>query len=123
MSNKSKFYSALIIIIGLLLLSCQKQVNVTRIIQVIDGDTIIIEGGYHVRYIGIDAPEKNQPYFLEATRINKELVEGKKVRLEKDTSEKDRYGRLLRYIFVDDLFVNTELRRLGDARAPPSPPH
>ena len=106
----------------LLLSSCQKQTNVIRIIQVIDGDTIIIEGGYHVRYIGIDTPEKDQPYFLEATRINKELVEGKKVRLEKDTSEKDKYGRLLRYVYVDNIFVNAEIVRLGYAYSKGYPP-
>lgn len=122
MNARDKIYAVLIFILILLLSACQGQPNVTKVIQIIDGDTIIIEGGYHVRYIGIDTPEKGQPCFSEATRINKELVEGKKVRLEKDISEKDKYGRLLRYVYVDDIFVNAEIVRLGYAYAKGYPP-
>lgn len=88
-----------------------------KVIQVIDGDTIAIEGGYHVRYIGIDAPEKDEFYYLEARQANEELVKGKRVRLEKDISDKDRYGRLLRYVYVDGTFVNAEMVWQGYARA------
>ena len=83
-----------------------------NVIRVVDGDTIEIEGGQKVRYIGIDTPETVDPsrpvgcYGKEASDKNKELVEGKIVRLEKDISETDRYGRLLRYIYVGDIFVN-----------------
>jgi len=93
---------------------------------VIDGDTIEvnIDGTiYRVRYIGIDAPEldDDRPEFRalaqEATRLNRQLVGGETVRLEKDISETDRYGRLLRYVYVDDIFVNAELVRQGLAWA------
>ncbi len=69
--------------------------------QVIDGDTIVIEGGHHVRYIGIDASERDEPLYREAKEANGALVKGKTVRLERDVSDRDRYGRLLRYVYED----------------------
>ncbi len=96
-----------------------------RVVRVIDGDTIEIEGGARVRYIGINTPEvfpQTEYYGLEAWAKNIELVEQKTVTLEKDVSETDVYGRLLRYVYVDGLFVNAELVRLGYARAVPYPP-
>ena len=82
---------------------------------IIDGDTIEIEGGESVRYIGIDAPEEDEPYCQEATEANRNLVEGKRVRLEKDVEDKDEYGRLLRYVWVYHTMVNAELVRFGYA--------
>ncbi|NMB92520.1 MAG: thermonuclease family protein [Parcubacteria group bacterium] len=96
--------------------------------RVIDGDTIEIEGGQKVRYIGIDTPETVDPrkpvqcFGVEASKKNKELVEGKRVRLEKDVSETDKYGRLLRYVYADDIFVNDYLVRQGYAYASTFPP-
>ena len=90
--------------------------------EVIDGDTIVIEGGHHVRYVGIDAPERDEYYYLEAKRMNQELVAGKRVKLEKDISDKDSYGRLLRYVYVDHAFVNAEMVRRGYAWAIAYPP-
>jgi len=93
--------------------------------QVIDGDTIIIEGGYRVRYIGIDTPEIHpevEAFGMEAWQANRRLVEGKEVRLEGDLSETDKYGRLLRYVYVNDIFVNAELVRQGLAKANAYPP-
>lgn len=120
-STRNKFYAIVIITTMFLLSACQEQ-HSTKVIQVIDGDTVIIENGFHVRYIGIDAPEKNEAYYLEATLLNKKLVEGKSIRLEKDTSEKDKYGRILGYIYVDDIFINAEIVRLGYAHAKAYPP-
>lgn len=105
----------------------QTKIEITTVTRVIDGDTIEIEGGRKVRYIGIDTPEilydKNgrktgeECFAQEATEENKKLVEGKMVRLEKDSSEKDRYGRLLRYVYVDsNFFVNESLIKNGYAR-------
>ena len=96
-----------------------------RVTQVIDGDTITIEGGYRVRYIGIDTPEtypKIEDFGVEAWQANRQLVEGKVVRLERDVSETDKYGRLLRYVYVDDIFVNAELVTQGLAQAKAYPP-
>ena len=95
-----------------------------RVARVIDGDTIILSGGERVRYIGIDTPEMDpeEPFAVQATQANRELVEGKPVRLERDVSETDKYGRLLRYIWVDEKLVNLELVRLGLAEAKAYPP-
>lgn len=96
--------------------------------RVIDGDTIEIEGGQHVRYIGIDTPETVNPntavecYGTEASIKNKELVEGKKVILEKDVSETDKYGRLLRYVWLGELLVNDYLVKEGYANSSTYPP-
>lgn len=96
--------------------------------KVVDGDTIQIEGDKTVRYIGIDTPETVDPrrpsmcFGKEASMKNKELVEGKYVRLEKDVSETDKYGRLLRYVYVGDIFVNDYLVRQGFAHAYTYPP-
>jgi len=92
------------------------------VIRVIDGDTITVEGGYRVRYIGIDTPEIGEAFGLEAWQANRELVEGKVVYLERDVSETDKYGRLLRYVYVDDILVNAELVRAGQADAKAYPP-
>ena len=83
--------------------------------RVIDGDTFELRSGEKVRLLGIDAPEKGQYYHDEATNRLRRLVEGKKVRLEKDVSNRDRYGRLLRYVYVDGKFVNLELAKEGCA--------
>jgi len=107
------------------LCGCISPPDTARVTQVIDGDTIVIEGDYRVRYIGIDAPEvQPQPeaYGIEAQQANRRLVEGKTVRLERDVSETDPYGRLLRYVYVANVFVNAELVKEGLARAKAYPP-
>ena len=102
-----------------------------QVTRVVDGDTIhvLIDGAeYRLRYIGIDTPETQhptlgvEPFGPEASQANRDLVEGKTVWLEKDVSETDRYGRLLRYVYVDDLMVNEELLRRGLARVATFPP-
>ncbi len=78
-----------------------------------------------MRYIGIDTPEihpRLEAYGIEAWQANRRLVEGRRVRLEKDVSETDRYDRLLRYVYVDGVFVNAELVRAGLARVKSYPP-
>ncbi|MBM3153746.1 MAG: thermonuclease family protein [Chloroflexi bacterium] len=102
-----------------ILAACRIANDQLRVVGVVDGDTIIVEGGLVVRYIGIDAPEKNEALYLQAQKANEELVRGKRVRLEKDISDKDSHGRLLRYVYLDGIFVNAELVRAGlaDAKA------
>ncbi|MEK7096853.1 MAG: thermonuclease family protein [Patescibacteria group bacterium] len=84
--------------------------------RVIDGDTIEIEGNIKVRYVGINSPESEQCFSNEAYLENKKLVEGKTVTLIKDVSDKDKYGRLLRYVYLNDLFVNDYLIKNGFAK-------
>lgn len=106
------------------------QVNQEEVIvkRVVDGDTIELEDGRRVRYIGMDTPElKDQRetvecFTKEAMEKNKELVEGKKVRLEKDVSETDKFGRLLRYVYVNEVFINDYLIRQGYASVATFPP-
>ena len=80
--------------------------------RVIDGDTIELENGERVRYLGVETPEVSHPskvpecYGVEATERNRDLVEGLVVRLLSDGEDRDSYGRLLRYVFVDGTFVN-----------------
>jgi endonuclease YncB( thermonuclease family) len=103
-----------------------------QVVEVVDGDTIKVEMEgqiYSVRYIGIDKPETVHPsepvgwMGPEASAANEELVGGQTVYLEKDVSETDQYGRLLRYVFLaDGLFVNAELVRLGYAQVSTYPP-
>ncbi len=99
-----------------------------RVTRVVDGDTIEVDldgASYRVRYILVDTPETYggvEPFGPEASEANRRLVEGKTVWLEKDVSETDRYGRLLRYVYVDDLLVNEELLRLGVAQVATYPP-
>jgi micrococcal nuclease len=121
--------------------SLQGDVGVVKVIRVIDGDTIEIEGGRKVRYIGVNTPESVDPrravqcFGEEAKEYNKQLVEERFVRLEKDISEIDRYGRLLRYVYriIDDnsaqenqkkeeRMVNEQLVEDGYARIMTIPP-
>lgn len=97
----------------------QKDILVKR---VIDGDTIELEDGTRVRYIGMDTPEAGDCFGQEAAGENRKLVEGKKVRPETDIQRLDKYGRLLAYVFVDNLFVNEELVRQGFAKVYTYPP-
>ena len=102
--------------------------------RVVDGDTIELSDGRKVRYIGVDTPELHHPtksvqcFGKEAMEKNKELVEGKTIKMMKDVSETDRYKRLLRYIWVpstssgQDLFVNEYLAREGFAHQSTFPP-
>jgi micrococcal nuclease len=106
-----------------------------NVVRVVDGDTIVVSFGgkdYKVRYIGMDAPETSAPNTAvqwmgpQATAANAALVAGKTVYLEKDVSEVDRYGRLLRYVWTTDgaawTLVNLELVRQGVAFAKSYPP-
>lgn len=100
-----------------------------RVYRVVDGDTIKIdEGKISVRYIGIDTPETVHPskpvecMGKEASDRNKQLVEGKEVILEKDISETDKYGRSLRYVWLEETLVNELLVKEGYAKSSTYPP-
>ncbi|MFC1756513.1 thermonuclease family protein, partial [Patescibacteria group bacterium] len=90
--------------------------------RVIDGDTIELDDGRRIRYIGIDAPEMNNEdgepecFAIEATNENKKMVLGKEVILEKGVSETDKYDRLLRYVYVGPILINDYLLDKGMAK-------
>lgn len=85
--------------------------------SVIDGDTVELADGRHVRYLGINTPEVGDYYAEEATARNRDLVEGKTIELQRGSRDQDEYGRLLRYVYVDGTFVNAELVAEGYATA------
>ena len=94
-----------------------------RVRYVIDGDTIILASGKRVRYVGIDTPERGEDFYGEAKRRNGELLDGGTVTFEACRSEpRDRYGRLLGWVYVDGVDVGGELLREGLARTLSIPP-
>ncbi|MBI2690426.1 MAG: thermonuclease family protein [Solirubrobacterales bacterium] len=96
------------------------------VLRVVDGDTILVRGANgrseRVRYIGVDTPESVKPdspvecFGREASDFNKQLVQGRKVRLVPDAEPEDKYGRSLAFVYVGDTFVNAQLIRGGYAR-------
>jgi micrococcal nuclease len=100
--------------------------------DVVDGDTIQVRIGgrlERVRYIGVNTPEVRhpkrgeEPGGREATAVNRQLVAGKQVRLELDVQARDRYGRMLAYVWIGDVMINAELVRLGYAQVMTVPPN
>jgi len=98
-----------------------------QVVRVVDGDTIRVRLDGHterVRYIGVDTPESVKPgtpvqcYAKRAAAANAALVAGRSVRLVGDVEQRDRYGRLLAYVYrePDGAFVNAQLVRDGYAR-------
>lgn len=94
-----------------------------KISKVLDGDTVEIPSGETIRYIGINSPEKGEPFFEEATKFNESLVLGKSVVLELDAERNDRYRRTLAYVFVSDKLVNLEMVKSGWAVLQTIPPN
>ena len=81
--------------------------------KVIDGDTFLIEGGYSVRILGIDADERGYPCYEAAKEKLEELILNKEVKLEKSKEDFDQYCRYLRYVFLDDKNISLELVKEG----------
>jgi len=103
-----------------------------RVVSIVDGDTIKVRIGDRtetVRYIGMNAPELHhptkgeEPGGREAAEANRKLVEGQTVRLELDVQERDRYGRLLAYVYFGDMMLNAELVAQGYAQVMTIPPN
>ena len=91
-----------------------------RIQYVIDGDTVVLANGAHVRLVQIDAPEvqERECYGAQSRAFLRRLLPpGTTVRIETDPrlDQVDRYGRLLRYVFRGPINVNLELVRQGAA--------
>jgi len=90
--------------------------------RIIDGDTIEIETGERVRLICMDTPERGEPGYTEAAQYLQSLILNKEVKMVKDISEVGKYGRLVRYIYLDDLFVNEKMVLEGYAEVYPYHP-
>jgi micrococcal nuclease len=104
----------------------QEEAVLYKVTKVVDGDTIVVEKNNEtnrVRMIGIDTPETVHPnkpvecFGLEASDMLRELIEGKEVLLKTDPTQDDidRYGRLLRYVFLDGVDINHEMIKKGFA--------
>lgn len=85
--------------------------------EVVDGDTITVSGGERIRLIGIDAPESDEPYYEESKEYLKDKILYREVELESDITDKDVYGRSLRYIWYDGELIDAEIVREGLAIA------
>ena len=113
------------VILLLFLIGCSKE-NVSgntvlegdkhSVVEVIDGDTFETEDGIHVRMLGINTPEVNEDYYQEAKDELRKLIFNKTVLLVRDKQDKDKYGRDLRYVYYEDLFVNSYLVETGYAK-------
>ncbi len=132
------FKKLTIIILSVLAFGCSGDIpgagKEYRVSQVIDGDTIELDTGQTVRYLGIDTPETRRregekwvydpdAYAEEAKEFNRGMVEGKSVSLEFDIQQTDKYKRFLAYCFVDGEFVNARLLEEGFALLYTSPPN
>lgn len=92
---------------------------------VVDGDTVILKGGEHVRYVGVDTPEKGEPFYNEAKRRNAELINraGAELTLIVCAEEpRDKYGRTLAWVWAGAVPVNEVLLKEGLAKTLMIPP-
>ena len=106
--------------LSILLLTTAANAQSFTVERVVDGDTLKLTGGERVRLIGVDTPETVHPrkpveYFgKEASAFTKKMCEGKTVRLEYDQTRRDKYARLLAYVYLEDgTFVNAEIIKQG----------
>ncbi len=109
-----------LILIVLFLYGFSNAQDVVRVKRVVDGDTLLLTNQERVRLIGVDTPETKHPqkpvhYFgKEASLFTRRMVEGKRVRLEYDWQKRDKYGRLLAYVYlIDGTFLNAEIIKQG----------
>ena len=97
-----------------------------HVFRVWDGNTLLIDGGLTVRYIGVETPGGGmfnrplEPFGRQAAERNVVLVEGKDVELEQDVNDVDSNGFLLRYVYVGGAMVNEVLLREGLAKLAPT---
>ncbi len=128
------WWLALILILLPASVASQGDSTTVQVVRVIDGDTIqvccVFGDRVKVSYIGVDTPETHhpmrgvEPYGKEAAEANRKLVEDKTVILKFDVEQRDRYGRLLAYIYLEDgTFVNAWLVEHGYAMVMTVPPN
>src|SRR3989338_7808620 len=80
-----------------------------KVKRVIDGDTLELSSDQIVRLVGVNAPNNNEEFENEATEFTKNLVEGKKIKLEYDSYKSDRFERILAYVIIDNKNLAVEL--------------
>ncbi len=116
----SKFLIFIIPALILFFLFSTSYADIYRVKRVIDGDTLLLINGERVRLIGVDTPETKHPkkpveYFgKEAYLFTKQMIDGKEARFEFEKQKRDRYGRLLAYVYLSDgTFLNAEIIKQG----------
>jgi micrococcal nuclease len=128
----ARWLAPLLVLLALALPASAQSPLAGTVTRIVDGDTIHVEVAGRlekVRYIGVNTPEVHHPRKGEepggraAAAVNRELVSGRRVRLELDTQSRDGHGRLLAYVWVADTMVNAELVRRGYAQVMTVPPN
>jgi micrococcal nuclease len=99
------------------IVGCTQQVITISGVEIIDGDTFKLANGDTVRLTGIDAPELSQPGGVLSREYLAHLLLGKPITLEKGSEDRDKYNRLLRFVYIGDLCINEEMIRQGYAEA------
>ncbi|MEA2102916.1 MAG: thermonuclease family protein [Thermodesulfobacteriota bacterium] len=113
----------LVVLLLALLFHWAKAMDLKEVVRVFDGDTIEIFGGDRIRLIGVDAPEiesrygQAEPFGNKSRRYLKQMIGGEKVRLVSGPQARDKYGRRLCYVYLDDTLVNGRIIQDGWARA------
>ncbi|MEM2873842.1 MAG: thermonuclease family protein [Candidatus Nanoarchaeia archaeon] len=100
----------------------ENQGRIFTVMKILDGDTVQLVNGDKVRFVGINTPEKGLKWSAEAAQLTTKLSENG-IMLARDVEDKDQYGRLLRYAFTEDKFINAELVRQGLATIYPVEPN
>ena len=115
-----KFFIFLIPAVILFFLLSTSYAEIYKVKRVIDGDTLLLVNGERVRLIGVDTPETKHPqkpvqYFgKEAYLFTRQMIDGKEARFEFEKQKRDRYGRLLAYVYLSDgTFLNAEIIKQG----------
>ena len=112
------FVSLLLVVLGVLFLipataAARYSQGSFLVKRVVDGDTIVLADGRHIRYLGINTPERGEPFWKEAKDYNVLKVRGKMVELEFGEVHEDKYGRTLAYVLVGEEMVNAALLKAG----------
>lgn len=98
-------------------------IEIKKVTFVINGDSFTVEGGTQVRLIGVDAPQRGEPHYEEARDFLISLIYEEDVLLEADIDDRDKYKRDLRYVYIDDVFVNEKVLAEGLATQLTIPPN
>ena len=113
--NKKLFRASIfiVLIVFLVIIRCYEEIGFDKspqdrfiISKVIDGDTVELKGGDKLRLLGIDTPEKNQLYYDSAKALLSRNVLGKESKIKFAVRRRDKYGRLLGFLYVDSIFIN-----------------
>ena len=113
--NAQRIFLQVVLVFAIM--DCIHLADTVSCTAVIDGDTIRLDTGDTVRLIGIDAPELSQPGGELSSQYLAHLILGKRITLDKGYEDRDKYNRLLRFVYIGTTCVNEEMIRQGYAEA------